>query len=558
MTENTKELNVAYFSMEIALENDIKTYSGGLGVLAGDILKSAADLRIEMAGVTLLSREGYFKQQLNEFGKQVELVDSDYDFSKLQKLTNEIEITIGNDKVKVGVWLYLIKGKNEFTVPVYLLDTDIIGNSDEYRSLTNRLYGGDKETRLLQEIILGRAGVRILKDLGYVIKKFHINEGHGSFVMIEHFLNSDKPEIQDKINEVREKCIFTTHTPIRMGHDVFPLSLVLKYQEDFPSQLPGLIENESLNMTKLALYFSKFINGVALSHSKTSSQMFPNYLINTVTNGVHSITWTSPEFQKLYDKHIPNWRNSSLSLRNVFIVPLEEIWLAHQEAKRVLLEFVQREKKIKLEPDIFTIGLARRFTPYKRLTLLFSDMERLVKINKEIGKIQIICAGKAHPKDEAGKELIKEIYQFQKKYQKEIKIVFLENYNMDLAKLLVSGVDLWLNTPLPPNEASGTSGMKAAHNGVPQLSTWDGWWREGYIRSKTGWSIRGDEIDEKAGDINFRDALSLYRLLEQEILPRYYHSPDNWREIMRFTIGVNASFFNTERVLSQYIQEAYL
>jgi starch phosphorylase len=286
--------------------------------------------------------------------------------------------------------------------------------------------------------------------------------------------------------------------------------------------------------------------------------MFPDYPISAITNGVHSQTWTAPGFQKLYDKHIPNWRNSSLSLRNAFIIPLEEVWSAHQIAKKVLLDFVQKKKKIKLELGVFTIGLARRFTPYKRLTLLFSDMEKLLQISKEIGRIQIICAGKAHPKDKAGKELIKEIYNLQKQDRPEIKIVYLENYDMNLSKLLVSGVDLWLNTPLPPNEASGTSGMKAAHNGVPQLSTWDGWWKEGYVKNKTGWSIRGDEIDEKEGDISFRDAFVLYRLLEQEILPRYYYSPENWREIMRFTIGVNASFFNTERVLSQYIQEAYL
>jgi len=555
---NNKNLKVAYFSMEIALENNIKTYSGGLGVLAGDILKSAADLRLEMAGVTLLSREGYFKQKIDEAGNQNEIVDNDYDFSKLKKLPNEIEIKIAEDKVLVGVWEYLIKSPKGFNVPVYFLDTNISANKPVYRALTDKLYGGDKEVRLLQEIILGRAGVKILASLGYSVEKYHINEGHGAFVMIEQFLNSKQGTEEKKIKEVREKCIFTTHTPVKMGHDIFPVSLILKYQKDFPVDLPNLIEKGNLNMTKLALYFSRYINGVAISHSKTASRMFPGYLINAITNGVHSLTWTSPEFQKLYNKYIPGWQSSNLSLRNAATIPLNEIWEAHQEAKKKLFKYLQRETEEILDINTFTIGLARRFTPYKRLTLLFSDMRKLLEINNNIGRIQIVCAGKAHPRDEAGKELIKQLFNLKNKYQKEIKIVFLENYNLDNAKLLVSGVDLWLNTPLPPNEASGTSGMKAAHNGIPQLSTWDGWWREGYIRNKTGWTIRGAEEDKKTKNINERHAESLYKLLGKEILPRYYKSPEDWREIMRFSISINASYFNTERVLNQYIQEAYL
>ena len=310
-------------------------------------------------------------------------------------------------------------------------------------------------------------------------------------------------------------------------------------------------------MTKLALYFSGYINGVALSHGNVSRKMFPDYIIHAITNGVHSLTWTAPEFAKLYDKHLLNWRNSNLSLRNAFIIPTSEIWSAHQAAKSRLLKFVKEKTGIVLEQNTFTIGLARRFTAYKRVLLILSDMERLIKINKTVGKIQIVYAGKAHPADLGGKKLIAEVNRIKEKYQEQIKIVFLEGYDTDIAKLMTAGVDLWVNTPLPPNEASGTSGMKAAHNGVPQLSTFDGWWREGYVRGKTGWTIRGNKIKTE-GDIDHKDALSLYQLLETDIVPNYYKQPQKWQEIMRFVIGINASFFNTERVVKEYAQNAYL
>ncbi len=552
------EFKIAYFSMEIALENDIKTYAGGLGVLAGDILKSAADLRLPMIGITLLNDQGYFEQKISE-GSQQEYPAPDYNFSKLKKLSENISVNIGKDKVKVNVWRYLLKNKDNFEIPIYLLDTNVNGNDRKYRNLTGQLYGGDKEYRLMQEIILGRGGIKLVKALGYKnIDKFHINEGHGSLATIELFLNCVKKTDQAKVKEVRESCIFTTHTPVKMAHDIFPLSLMLKYQPDFPSNLSGLVNNNTVNMTKLALYFSEYVNGVALSHKKVSSKMFPSHIIHAVTNGVHSTTWTSPEFQKLYDKHIPNWRNSSLSLRNAFIIPLPEIWEAHKKAKKQLFNYIEKRYNVKLQENVFTIGFARRFTSYKRPELLFMNIKRLLKIHKKVGKMQIIYAGKAHPHDEGGKKLIEYVHKIKEQYKKEIKIIFLEDYELDLAKLMVAGVDIWLNTPLPPNEASGTSGMKAAHNGVLHFSTFDGWWREGYIRNRTGWTIRGDKESKTIGDINKRDAKSLYDLLEKEILPRYYQTPEKWREAMRFVIGVNASFFNTERVVQQYAQEAYL
>lgn len=553
-----ENIKIAYFSMEIALESAIKTYSGGLGILAGDTLKSAADLRLPMIGVTLLNDQGYFKQKINEKGEQEELLVN-YDFSKLKKLKNRVEIKIGKDRIGIGIWQYNIIGNCGFKVPVYFLDAKIKGNNPKYSNLTGQLYRADKDYRLMQEIILGRAGVKIVQSLGYKnIKKFHINEGHGSLAMIEIFNNSKKKNISEKIEEVREKCVFTTHTPIQAGHDVFSVELMEKYQPDFPFNLPKLITNNEVNMTQVGLYFSSYVNGVALSHRDLSSKMFPGYPIHAITNGVHSQTWTSDEFKEIFDKYIPNWRNSSLSLRNAFNIPLTVIWQTHQKAKKRLIEYVYEKNKIKLDLNTFTIGFARRFTGYKRSILLFYDIKKLLEIHKKVGAIQIIYAGKAHPNDDDGKMMIKNINKIKEKYKKEIKIVFLEGYEMNLAKLMVAGVDVWLNTPLPPNEASGTSGMKAAHNGVPHFSTLDGWWIEGLVNRKTGWAIGDRRSELVLKDLNKKDAESLYEKLEKKILPRYYNMPQNWRETMRYTIAINASFFNTERMLQQYIQEAYL
>jgi len=547
---------IAYFSMEIALENDIKTYAGGLGVLAGDTLRSAADLGLPMLGVTLLNDLGYFKQKIGLNGQ--EELKSNYNLSKLKKLPNKIKIKIGKDDVWVGVWQYLINGRGEYPVPVYLLDTNISGNSPKYSSLTGQLYGSGRDYRLMQEIVLGRGGVKILQSLGHKhLRKFHINEGHGSLAAVELFSASKEKRNEDKIEEVRRKCVFTTHTPVDAGHDIFPLDFFLEYQNDFPYKLKNLVDNKIVNMTKVGLFFSNFINGVALSHQKVSNKMFPEYPIHAITNGVHSETWTSPAFQKIYDKYIPNWRNSNLSLRNVFNIPLSVIWQAHQKSKKQLINYIYKKQKTKLDQDVFTIGFARRFTGYKRSNLLFQDIKRLLSIHHNFGQIQIIYAGKAHPNDIDGKKFIKDILEIKEKYKNEIKVIFLEGYEMNLAKLMVAGVDIWLNTPLPPNEASGTSGMKAAHNGVPHFSTLDGWWIEGYIKDKTGWAIGKRRKGSSLAELNKKDAESLYYTLENKILPRYYGNLKKWQETMQHIIAINASFFNTERMLQQYIQENY-
>lgn len=552
------KVKIAYFSMEIALENAIKSYAGGLGVLAGDTLKSAADLKVPMAGVTLLNSQGYFKQIINEQGEQIEESDS-YDYKSFKKLKTKVKIKIGKDIVFVQAWEYLIKGYCGYIVPVYFLDTNLRENKKIYRDLTGQLYHAGHSYRLMQEIVLGMAGVKILHKIGYKeIKKYHLNEGHAALAPVELYSQSKAKTREKKLDEIKRLCVFTTHTPVEAGHDSFDLDLVKDLVPNFPWHYKDLIKDKRLNMTKLALHFTSHVNGVALSHQKVSNKMFPGHYIYAITNGIHSKTWASPDFKKLFDKHIPTWRQYSSSLRNAFNIPPKEIWQAHQKSKKRLLDFIYKKQKIKLDLNTFTIGFARRFTGYKRSTLLFYDIEKLRKISKKAGKIQIIYAGKAHPNDENGKALIKFIYEAKEQLKDDIKVVFIENYDMDIAKLLIPGVDVWLNTPLPPNEASGTSGMKAALNGVPHFSTLDGWWVEGFVNRKTGWSIGERRSSLKLKELNKQDADNLYNKLEFRILPRYYQTPNRWRETMRHTIAINASFFNSERMLQQYIQSAYL
>jgi len=538
-----EDYSVAYLSMEIALENNIKTYAGGLGVLAGDILRSAAGKKYPMIGITLLNKQGYFKQKIAAAGSQIEQIDCDYDFSLLKKLPTEININIGKDEVKVGVWQYLINGLDDFKIPVYLLDTNISGNESKYKKITSKLYGGDLEFRLQQEIILGRGGVKILAALGYSnIKKYHLNEGHATFTAIELFQNSKGQSILEKIEEVKRECIFTTHTPIKTIYDEFPLNLLQKNQTDFPVDLPNLVKNKKLNTLDLGMYFSNYINGVSKIHQKLLNNVFPDKKIGVVTNGVNSVFWTAPEFKKLYDKYISGWCEDNSLLKNVNKITNLEIWEVHQEAKQRLLKYIKEKQKKEWSENILTLGYARRFTEYKQPKLLFTDVERLLEILENGGGAQIIMSGKAHFRDKNGQEAIKKIFSIKKKFPK-LNLIFLENYNLNIAQLLVSGVDVWLNTPLPPQEACGTSGMKAAHNGVPQLSTLDGWWPEGYIKDKTGWAIKG--ADE------------LYEILKNEVLPLYYQFPEKWREMMKNVISLNASYFNSDRTLAQYIDEAY-
>lgn len=556
-----KESKIAYFSMEIGIRPEMHTYSGGLGILAGDTLKSAADLRIPMIGITLIHRMGYFRQELDPFGRQTEHPDP-WDIDKyLEKINIKISVTIEGRPVFLTAWYYVIESNTGGKVPVFFLDTDLPENDPETRKLTHFLYGGDLEYRLKQEIILGIGGVRVLEELGFEIRKYHMNEGHSSLLTLE-LLNRFKRPIEEvwseelvwDIEKVRSLCVFTTHTPVEAGHDRFPYDLVLRVLgEPVPLWLIKKLAGENnLNMTLLGFNLSEYINGVSKKHEEVSEKMFPGFEIHAITNGVHSYTWTSEPFKNLYNKYLPGWANEPEIFVRAWRIPSEEIWDAHMQAKRVLIDYVNRITGVNLNYDTFTIGFARRATPYKRADLLMSDPDRLAMIAE--GRVQIIYAGKAHPRDEGGKALIQRIFEVKEKIKDKVKIVYLPNYDMAMAMKLVAGVDIWLNNPLKPLEASGTSGMKATHNGVPNFSVLDGWWIEGWIEGYTGWAI--GTLDESSD--SKRDVEDLYHKLSNEILPLFYERREIWTKIMKNAVALNAYYFNTHRMVRFYVTEAYI
>ncbi|MCW9023660.1 MAG: alpha-glucan family phosphorylase [Gammaproteobacteria bacterium] len=561
------EISIAYFSMEIGLESTIPTYSGGLGVLAGDTLRSAADAGLSMAGITLLSRKGYFRQRLDAQGQQSEEPVNWPVDNYLLPIDAHAIVELEDRQVTVRAWRYDIKGHSDHIVPVYLLDTDVEGNSNYDRSLTGQLYGGDAYYRLCQEAILGIGGIRILRALGHTdIERYHMNEGHSSLLVFELMAEltqklGDSKTTSEHIDQVRRECIFTTHTPVAAGHDHFPASLahrVLKQCKPFRDYAEELYCDNELNLTHLALSASYYINGVAKKHQETSKKMFEGYQINSITNGVHAYTWASDAMRALFNKKIPDWREDNLSLRYAMSINNDDIWQTHQRAKRRLIEYVNKTSNAGMDQSVMTLGFARRATPYKRTTLLFTDVDRLRTIASHCGPLQIIFAGKAHPDDTQGKRLIREIFRIKEALNQDIRIAYLPDYDMEIGRLMTSGVDLWLNTPLPPMEASGTSGMKAAINGVPSLSVLDGWWIEGCIEGITGWAISDTEqqtLDTTLGASSEADVL--YSKLENIIIPMYYHNRDAYIDIMRNTIAINGSFFNTERMISQYVSKAY-
>jgi len=554
---------VAYFSMEVAVGQSMPTYSGGLGVLAGDTLKSCADLRVPMVGVSLLYRKGYFDQKLSERGEQHESPVQWRPEHLLRPLPEVVRIEVEKRTVRLRAWEYDIVGITGYVVPLILLDTDVEGNADYDRTLTDYLYGGDDWYRLAQEIVLGIGGVRMLAGLGYSgVRKLHMNEGHASLLVLELLRRQSGTASKElDFDSVRSQCVFTTHTPVSAGHDRFEYDMVKRaLGEMVPFDVLRMLGGqERLNMTLLALNLSRYVNGVARRHEQVSREMFPGYPIHHITNGIHSWTWTSESFKALYDQHIPGWSNDPSMLRQVISIPREEIWNAHILAKSRLLALVRERANVSLPSDTLTIGFARRATPYKRADLIFSDLDRLLELSKQDGPVQLIFAGKAHPKDYAGKELIQHVFEISRRVRDQMAIVYLENYDIEMAKLIVSGVDLWLNTPQQPLEASGTSGMKAAHNGVPSLSTLDGWWIEGHIEGVTGWSI--GSIDAQQPDLDQRrheDASELYEKLGGDIAPVFYQDRRRWIDIMRNTIALNASYFNTHRMVQQYVTNAYV
>jgi starch phosphorylase len=544
---------IAYFSMEIGIDENIPTYSGGLGILAGDSIKSCGDLNVPIVGVTLLSENGYFYQKIDENGNQIERPMQFAVSNFLKLLPNTANVKIDDRDVKIRAWLYQYKGVSNYIVPVFFLDTNIESNHNWDRELTKHLYGGDHIYRLAQEIILGIGGVRMLQALGYTtIDKYHMNEGHAALGTLELYKR------YKDVEKVREQCVFTTHTPVASGHDQFD---IINAKQMLGDMIPDFILEDitfqnKLNMTKLALFFSHYVNGVAKKHGEVSRMMFPGYSIDSITNGVHSQTWISKPFQRLFDQHMPGWKSDPYILRSALSIQKNHIWDAHMDAKRKLINFINKRYNAGMNYDDFTIGFARRQTAYKRPELLISDTERLKEIVEKAGPIQIVYAGKAHPKDQSGKETIKKIFYTMKTINDKIKIAFIQNYDMTIGKMVTAGVDLWLNTPRRPKEASGTSGMKAAHNGVPQFGTLDGWWIEGCIENITGWAIGPEKPEEEESDDEI-DRYDLYDKLENWIMPKFYNDRDNWIRTMRSCIAINASFFNTNRMIQQYVLNAY-
>lgn len=548
--------------MEIALAPDIPTYSGGLGILAGDTLRAAADAELPMVAVSLLYRKGYFRQSIDAFGHQSETPVTWNPSKHLQKTNVRVTILIKGSPVVLRIWRYSVLGVRNHAVPVFLLDSDLEENDEWSRSITDSLYGDGPSYRLAQEMVLGMGGVAALRALGYRRPMgYHMNEGHAallSVALIEELAAARGDDIasEDDLAAVKSRCVFTTHTPVPAGHDVFPRDLASAFlgaeRPAWGALKEAFVEGD-LNMTALALHCSRYVNGVAMRHAQVSRSMFPDYAINSITNGVHAGTWMSPPFQRLFDSQIPEWRLDNQYLRYALDVPTEDIEEAHREAKADLVTLISRRGGPTFSDSACTIVFARRATAYKRAELLFTDVDRLSRIAKERGPLQILFSGKAAPMDESGHRLIAHVYEMAARLQGDIKVAYLADYDMEMARTLCAGADVWLNTPQKPFEASGTSGMKAALNGVPSLSVLDGWWLEGHVEWFTGWSIGDREPTSHSSD----DAESLYRQLEHSVLPMFYDRPDDFAAMRRSTIALNGSFFTAQRMVDQYVKNAY-
>lgn len=553
--------NIAYFSMEVGIRNSIPTYSGGLGILAGDTLKSCADLEMPVIGITMLNEHGYFFQKIDADGNQI-ANPTNWAMNDYLELTPiQTTIKILDRDVHIQVWKYIITGETGFEVPIFFLDTNLASNAEFDRHLTSHLYkGGDLEYRLSQEMVLGIGGFEIISKLGFInIQKYHMNEGHSALLTLplnQQLCNSKTLTCQN----TKPHCIFTTHTPVEAGHDQFPVDLSLRFLKNYVDSLPSeVIVNNNLHMTMLALNASGFVNGVSVMHAEVSNSMFPGFNIKPITNGIHPRSWTSKPFVSLFDKYAPDWKTKPATLSNISKASYDEINNAHYENKKKLIDFVNQLSNVGMDNDYFTICFGRRITAYKRPTLILQNPDRIAQINN-IRPIQIIFAGKAHPNDHEGQALIKKIIQIKNEYLNDIKISFLENYNVKVAKLMTQGADLWLNTPIPKMEASGTSGMKAAINGVPSLSTIDGWWAEGWEEDATGWAVNNPDngrdqltLEEQ----NLKDANNIYDKLEKNIVPCFYNHHELWVEIMKNAIVQNATVFNSHRMVQEYWDQAW-
>ena len=538
-------MKIAYFTMEVGLNENIPTYSGGLGILAGDHIKSAADLNIPLVAVTLLYKRGYFIQSISPMGRQEEMYPYFDARAFMEPLPFKVTIRLAGRNVNIGVWKYNqigIHGK----VPIYFLDTDLEINAPEDRLITQYLYGGDNHTRICQEAVLGIGGYQVLKRLEKGITTYHMNEGHAVFLTLALLQEYNGDE-----EKVRASCIFTTHTPVPAGHDKFSYELSTKIIGPYlPSNIRKLAGKDLLNTTILALNLTRAANGVSELHGEISRQMFPGYEIGHVTNGVHHLSWTGPEFKELFDRHIPEWRQKPQSLTAAAGIPDTEIVEAKKRAKKRLISYINSVSGAGFTDELLTICFARRAAAYKRATLIFTDLEYL--FNLSFDRVQFIFAGKAHPQDDAGKELIKEIVNTGRQYEKELRLVYVTNYNIWSASLMTQGADVWLNTPRRPREASGTSGMKVCFNGGINMSVLDGWWREGCKNRLNGWAIGDDE------DVDDADAAASFYQDLDDMVTTYYSNPKQWVNIMKRSIADLTPVFNTHRMVTEYLHKYYV
>jgi starch phosphorylase len=531
-------MSIAYLSAEVGFESGLHTYSGGLGVLAGDHIKSAADAGLDFAACTLLYREGYGRQHLDEMGNQTETYGEIDPHAYLSDTGVVISLPLDGKILYSKVWMYQIK-----EIPTYFLDTRHPDNSPEHSTLGNRLYGGDDATRIRQEYLLGVGGIRALQTMGHDITGLHLNEGHCTFAMLE-MLNQGWTRQQ-----LRQRCLFTTHTPVPAGHDRFSWNEVSEVLgELLPNDAHGLVnDDQTCSMSHLAVALAGQVNAVSNLNAFVASSMFEGTHIHPVTNGVHHETWTSPAMATLFDEFLEGWRKDPTTLAHAGRIPDQNLETARSEARSVLRDLIKISTGVEFEESRLTIGFARRFATYKRANLVFSDLERLRSLGS--GKIQFVFAGKAHPRDEGGKQLIRDIFEGAAQVADEIPVAFLEDYSMDTGLAMTSGVDIWLNNPIRPMEASGTSGMKAAMNGVPNCSILDGWWPEACEHGVNGWAIGEGEDDRD----DHRDAAAVYDTLEHEVLSAWNDGPEHWNDLMRSAIATSARFTGA-RMISDYLR----
>ena len=540
---------IAYLSAVIGLYSELHTYSGGLGVLAGDHLKSAADEGIDIAAVTLLYREGYGRQHLDSEGNQTETYP-DLDPSRHLRDTGlELEIPLDGHVLNSKIWKTVIKGIGGHEVPVYFLDTRHTSNEDRHLKLSDRLYAGGDDMRVRQEYLLGVGGIRALKILGHwPLKGLHLNEGHCSFAGLEMLRQGWTRE------QCSKRTLFTTHTPVAAGHDKFDWDLVNNVTGDLiggPER--EIATHEGLcSMSHLGIGMAGRVNAVSHLNAEVASKMFPEVTIEPITNGVHHTSWISPTMARLYDEELDGWRSDGSLLEKAQILSDTGLERARAESRAVLRELVRSMTGIELDGNRLTVGFARRFATYKRASLVFRDIQRLNQMGS--GKLQFVFSGKAHPRDEGGKRLIKEVFAASKELE-DIPVAFLEDYSMATGLAMTSGVDVWLNTPVRPMEASGTSGMKAVMNGVPNLSILDGWWPEACEHGENGWGI-GKKEEDRDDD---RDAESLYSIMEAEVIPTWSSSRSNWTRMMKNAISVGPRFTG-QRMIRDYrsIYRAFL